>query len=70
MDDFMFYGCHFDVTVESGYFNLKFADLTPNEVVRILSLMPKATMKYIDGRKSVNAIVTFHEVEDDGGGEK
>ena len=67
MDDFMFYGCHFDVTVESGYFNLKFADLTPNEVVRLMSLMPKATMKYNDDRKSVNAIVTVHEVEDDGG---
>ena len=70
MDDTMFYGCHFDVSIETGYFNLKFTDLTPSEVIRLLSLMPKAKMKYIDDYKNVEAVVTIHEVKADGGGEE
>lgn len=68
MDDNMFYGCHFDVSIETGYFSLNFTDLTPSEVIRLLSLMPKAKMKYIDEYKSVSAVITLHEVKDDGGG--
>ncbi len=70
MDDTRFYGCHFDVSIENGYYNLKFVDLSPSEVFRFMSLMTKATMKYIDEYKSVNAIITLHEVGSNGGGEK
>ena len=70
MDDTMFYGCHFDVSIENSYFNLNFIDLSQEEVIRLLSLLPKAKMKYIRENLNVTAQISIHEEVKDGGGEE
>ena len=71
MEETLLYGTYYDVTIDvKSYSKIIFSKLSPGEVIRVLSLLPKMiALDIYDHSQKPTVCITVHEEVDNGGNE-